>query len=105
RPGRARELNHQALARFRALGLERDVARTAFNLGLVATRLGELDEAALLFDEALAITLADQAYDTALHVAAQRSQLHLEQAQPEPAATLLERMEAVYAATASALPR
>lgn len=105
RPGKARELNHQALARFRALGLDRDVARTAFNLGLVATRMGELDEAVLLFDEALAITLADQAFDTALHVAAQRIQLHLEQAQPEPAAMLLERMEPVYAATASALPR
>lgn len=50
---RSRDLNRQALGLMRELGMKQDVARLAFNLGLLSEREGDLVEAEALLRESL----------------------------------------------------
>src|SRR5690625_378078 len=49
---RAFELNERALTTFRELGMNSQIARTSFNLGLLARRQGQFAQAEMLFIEA-----------------------------------------------------
>jgi DNA-binding winged helix-turn-helix (wHTH) protein len=102
---RGRELNRQALLRFRALDLPRQVARTAFNLGLNAERAGNLDEAAALWDEALQALLPDSEHAVTLQVGAKRVALQLQRGEMAAAAALIEQLQPAYAAIDAPLPR
>ncbi|WP_376695701.1 tetratricopeptide repeat protein [Wenzhouxiangella sp. EGI_FJ10305] len=69
---RARELNERALEHFRTLGLDGDRARTAFNLALLASRSGRLEDAETMLAEAQAAYRDQGDPELMLHVGAYR---------------------------------
>ncbi len=72
---RSREFNEQALALFRSLNLGADRARTAFNLALLASRAGRLDDAERLLSEAETVYRSKQDHELTLHVGTFRAEL------------------------------
>ena len=89
RQARARDLGTEALRLFRELQANQHVARTAFNLGLVSEREGDLGGARALFEEALAAYRLGSAGDPVLNVAAALVRVRLAAAELEGARDVL----------------
>jgi DNA-binding winged helix-turn-helix (wHTH) protein/tetratricopeptide (TPR) repeat protein len=99
---RSESYNRQALALFRELRLDGPRARTAYNLALIASREGRLDEAEVLFAEAQDGFAEAGAVDLQLHVGASRVDYRLLAGDLSMAEALLLELEEL-APTGSAL--
>ena len=71
---RSIELNERALALFRTLELPGHQARTAFNLALIASRQGRLDDAETLLEQAWALYERTGQTDRLVHVGSFRAE-------------------------------
>jgi tetratricopeptide (TPR) repeat protein len=90
---RAQELNERALDIFRAAGMNSQVARTSFNLGLLAGRQGRLRQAQAYFDEARRNFLDNDNHSFALAAGARQADVLIARGELDLARDLLTELQ------------